>query len=140
MSAATLGAVLLVATGCGSSVPAGPEACDTPKLMWSEDAASPGEVVTLLGSSMMTGCSGAASDGAEPQPLRITAAELFVDREAMPAPTVAEGITANDVGVLEMQLAVPDGVPAGSALTVELTESEGAVIRSDELVIERAGT
>ncbi|OLT51706.1 hypothetical protein [Cellulosimicrobium sp. CUA-896] len=130
-----LAVVLLMAAGCANGDPAAREACDEPELTWSQEAASPGEVVTLHGSSMTTGCAGPPSEPDEHEPMRITEAALIVDGDTVAAPAVAAGIAADEDGVLQLELTVPDGAPAGAALTVELTDSQGAVVRSDELAI-----
>ncbi len=134
-------AVLLVATGCATGDPAAPDGCDEPELTWSAQEAAPGDVVTLHGSSMTTGCPGPESERGERKPMRVTDAELVVDGDTVvAAPTVAEGFGADADGNLQMQLTVPADVAPGAELTVELTEREGTVVRSDDLRVTAPGS
>ncbi|SKC78537.1 hypothetical protein SAMN04324258_3810 [Krasilnikoviella flava] len=87
---------------------------------------------------MVMGCDDTGA-GESAQPMRITAAEVFVDGEAFSAPKVADEVVATDSGLLQMQVAVPDDVPDGAELTVEITESGGAVVRSNELSVASDG-
>ncbi|MFE5342409.1 hypothetical protein [Isoptericola sp. NPDC056578] len=135
LATVAIGAVVLAATaGCAGADPAASASCAPPELSWSQQAAAPGEVVTLQGTAMVVGCDDTGS-GEPTQPMRITAAQVFVDGEALPAPEVADEVVATDSGDLQMQVAVPDDVPDGAVVTVEITGSEGAVVRSDELAV-----
>ncbi|MFI2102374.1 hypothetical protein ACH436_03725 [Isoptericola sp. NPDC019693] len=131
-------ALAAVAAGCSSGDAPGSASCAAPELSWAQQAASPGELVTLQGTAMVVGCDDTGAGDPE-RPMRITSTQMFVDGEARPAPKVDDEVVATDSGQLQLQVAVPDDAPDGAVLTVEVTESEGAVVRSGELAVAGEG-
>lgn len=126
--------VALATAGCAAEETGATAACAAPELHWSTESAAAGDLVTLHGEHLLSGCDD--GQGETEEPLGVTGATLLADGEPAGPPPAVDGMpTASDSGVLDVQVALPSDLADGAVVTVELAVSDGYVLTSDELTI-----
>ncbi|GAA1979418.1 hypothetical protein GCM10009718_15260 [Isoptericola halotolerans] len=123
-------------TGCAAEDAGGSAACAAPELRWAVDSASAGDLVTLHGENLLSGCDD--GQGETMEPLDVTGLALLADGEpAGPPPAIADGtVLTSESGVLDMQVALPPDLSAGTVVTAELTVTDGPTLTSAPLAID----
>ncbi|PRZ02924.1 hypothetical protein BCE75_11659 [Isoptericola sp. CG 20/1183] len=129
-------ATALTVAGCAAEDADGSAACAAPELRWSVDAASAGDLVTLHGENLLSGCDDGQGETVEP--LSVTGVALLADGElAAPPPAIDGGtLTASEAGDLDFQVALPPDLPAGTEVRAEVTVTSGPALTSDALAID----